>query len=235
MNNYLNIMTSYYHSLNKIASNVDGDLVEGISHKLLKNNASLSEFNLEKKCKKIITLAILEEFYDDANVNSENETLINELGVSLAASVASSFSGQEVKIVTAKGKYDHINFKPPESVANAAERGLSARRKAPKSQKGGLSPQEAKKQGIGSGVTRAVNLKNRNKLSPGTIKRMKAFFSRHEKNKKIDKGKTRGSDKGYQAWLLWGGDPGKSWANKVVRQMEAADRKSKKGRHLRSK
>lgn len=30
-------------------------------------------------------------------------------------------------------------------------------------------------------------------------------------------------DKGYVAWLLWGGDPGKSWAAKVLKQMEAAE------------
>jgi len=56
---------------------------------------------------------------------------------------------------------------------------------------------------------------------------MKAFFDRHEGSKKIDKGKTHATDKGYIAWMLWGGDPGRSWANKVVRQMDAADKKKK--------
>jgi hypothetical protein len=28
-----------------------------------------------------------------------------------------------------------------------------------------------------------------------------------------------------QAWLGWGGDPGRAWANKVMRQMKAADKK----------
>jgi hypothetical protein len=54
---------------------------------------------------------------------------------------------------------------------------------------------------------------------------MKAFFDRHEKSKKIDPGKTHATDKGYIAWLLWGGDPGRSWAEKVCRQMDAADKK----------
>ena len=124
------------------------------------------------------------------------------------------------------GKYDHIDFKPPKSVADAAIRGLELRKK--NKGKGGLSTQQAKSEGVGSGVQRAVNLKNRDTMSPSTVKRMKAFFDRHQKSKTIDKGKSPGEDKGYIAWLLWGGDPGYSWSKKIVRQMEAADKKSKK-------
>jgi hypothetical protein len=121
------------------------------------------------------------------------------------------------------GKYDHIDFKPPQSVADAAERGLELRKK--NKGKGGLSSQQAHEEGVGSGVARAVSLKNRDNLSPDTVKRMKAFFSRHEKNKKIDHGKKPHEDRGYISFLLWGGDPGRSWAEKVCRQMEAADKK----------
>ena len=128
--------------------------------------------------------------------------------------------------MTAK-KYSHIDFKPPEGVAKAAERGLELRKKAPKSKKGGLSVSQASKEGVGSGVQRAVNLKNRDMMNPDTVKRMNNFFNRHEKNKKIDKGKTAVEDKGYQAWLLWGGDPGAAWARKIVKQMDAADKKAK--------
>jgi hypothetical protein len=124
-------------------------------------------------------------------------------------------------------KYEHINFVPPKSVADAAKRGLEIRKKASKSNKGGLDVKEAKREGIGSGVQRAVNLKNRDTLSPDTVKRMHSFFSRHEKNKGIGKGKTAETDKGYQSWLLWGGDPGQKWANKVVEQMKKADEKAK--------
>lgn len=120
------------------------------------------------------------------------------------------------------GKYDHIDFKPPKSVADAAARGLELRKK--NKGKGGLSGSQAKKEGVGSGVQRAVNLKNRNVLSPSTVRRMKAFFDRHEKNKKADKGTPLTEDKGYIAWMLWGGDPGRAWANKIVKQMDAADK-----------
>ena len=138
--------------------------------------------------------------------------------------VAAKWLFAQGNVKTAKGKYDHIDFAPPESVAHAAERGLEYRKKGGG---GGLSTEEASKQGIGSGVQRAVNLKNRDTLSPATVRRMSNFFNRHQKNKAID-AKFKGTpwkDRGYVAWLLWGGDSGRSWAAKVVRQMDAADKK----------
>lgn len=125
----------------------------------------------------------------------------------------------------ADGKYSHINFKPPSSVSSAAVRGLMLRREQSKSQKAGLDAQQAAAQGIGSGVQRAANLKNRSEMDPSTVKRMKAYFDRHASNYQLDAGKSPKEDKGYVAGLLWGGDAGRSWANKVVRQMEAADKR----------
>ena len=129
-------------------------------------------------------------------------------------------------ITEAPKKYDHIDFKPPAGVAKAAERGLELRKKS--GGKGGLNQKQAKQAGVGSGVSRAATLKNRQNVSPSTVKRMKSFFARHEKNKDIAKGKSAHEDKGYVAWQLWGGNAGKSWANKVVKQMNSADEKAKK-------
>ena len=121
-------------------------------------------------------------------------------------------------------RYEHIDFKPPQNVADQAKKGLEYRQKGGK---GGLSSQEAGKEGIGSGVQRAVNLKNRNNLTPETIKMMRGFFARHEKNKSIaPKNKdTPWKDAGHVAWLLWGGDVGKKWVDKIIKQMEDADKK----------
>jgi len=53
---------------------------------------------------------------------------------------------------------------------------------------------------------------------------MKAFFDRHEVDKK---GATFGEQgKGWQAWNGWGGDAGYAWARKVVGQMESTDKKT---------
>lgn len=120
-------------------------------------------------------------------------------------------------------RYEGIDFVPPQSVADAAARGLELRKKF---KRGGLSPQEAGKQGIGSGVIRAASLKNRQKLSPETVKRMANYFSRHAIDLRSEAAKKSSEPTaGEIAWLLWGGDPGKTWAEKVKAQMERADEK----------
>lgn len=110
---------------------------------------------------------------------------------------------------------------PPADVARAAARGLELRRKH---KRGGLDVKQAAKHGIGSGVQRAVNLKNRDELSAETVKRMKSFFARHRKNKsgKMPDGTPSA---GAIAWLLWGGDAGDRWSKKVVAQLEKKGKK----------
>ena len=110
-------------------------------------------------------------------------------------------------------KYDGIDFTPPQGARDAAKRALEVRGTKPPSQRG-MTP---------VGIARARDLQNGVKLSPDTIKRMKAFFDRHEVDKK---GSTFGEQgKGWQAWNGWGGDAGYSWAKKVVGQMESRDKK----------
>jgi len=110
-------------------------------------------------------------------------------------------------------KYDGIDFTPPQGAQDAAKRALDVRETKPPSQRG-MTP---------VGIARARDLINGVKMSPDTIRRMKAFFDRHEVDKK---GATFGEQgKGWQAWNGWGGDAGYSWARKVVGQMEARDKK----------
>ena len=112
---------------------------------------------------------------------------------------------------------DAESFAPPSSVRAAARRGLELRKKHGK---GGLTTQEAGKQGIGSGVARAGDLAGGGKISFATIKRMSAFFSIHEKNKSGGE-----DDAGYIAWQLWGGDAGRSWANRIIKMVESRQSK----------
>ena len=120
-------------------------------------------------------------------------------------------------------KYNDSWFTPPKGVQQAAARGLRNRKKYGR---GGLTNKQASEQGIGSGVQRAVNLKNGNKVSPQTIKRMKSFFARHEKNKNSRKPDGTPAA-GKIAWDLWGGDAGKRWAESVDKKMKRADEKAK--------
>lgn len=112
------------------------------------------------------------------------------------------------------GKYDGIDFTPPQGARDAAKRALDVREGKPASQKG-MTP---------VGIARARDLMNGVKLSPDTVRRMKAFFDRHEVDKKGATWDEQG--KGWQAWNGWGGDAGYAWARKVVGQMEARDKKT---------
>lgn len=103
------------------------------------------------------------------------------------------------------------SYSPPEGARANARRGLELRRKYGR---GGLTNSEASEQGIGSGVQRASNLANGKSLSLDTIRRMHAFFERHEKNK--DTPPEEGN--GKIAWLLWGGDAGRRWAAGILRR-----------------
>jgi lambda family phage portal protein len=111
-------------------------------------------------------------------------------------------------------KYDGIDFTPPQGARDAAKRALDVREGKPASQRG-MTP---------VGIARARDLQNGVKMSPDTIRRMKAFFDRHEVDKKGATWDEQG--KGWQAWNGWGGDAGYAWARKVVGQMEARDKKT---------
>ncbi len=71
------------------------------------------------------------------------------------------------------------------------------------------------------GIARARDLSNGKTLSPDTVRRMLAYFTRHEGDKTGATWDDQG--KGWQAWNGWGGDAGYAWARKVVKQMDAVD------------
>jgi len=113
-------------------------------------------------------------------------------------------------------KYSHISFVPPSGVRREAARGLAFRR-------------EHGRGGTAIGIARARDLSNGTELSPSTLRRMKAFFDRHAPDRKATgfrSGEEGFPSNGKIADLLWGGRSGESWANKVVRQMNAADERT---------
>jgi hypothetical protein len=62
-----------------------------------------------------------------------------------------------------------------------------------------------------------VNLKNRDELTLKTVKRMKNFFNRHRTYKERGYHRDRTSAS-YISWLLWGGDAGDKWAQRIVKE-----------------
>ena len=97
--------------------------------------------------------------------------------------------------------------------ANAA-RGIKIRESKPASQQGGTI----------IGLGRARDIIARRPMSEDTVRRVKAYFDRHEIDKQGSTWNEQG--KGYQAWLLWGGDAGYAWAKRIVASLNKQDDRS---------
>ena len=116
-----------------------------------------------------------------------------------------------------KNLFSAESYKPPASAVANAKRGLALRKEYGR---GGLSPSEAKSQGIDSGVTRARKIAS-GKVSRHDVRRMSAF-NRHRKNYRPEKKMPDGGPTaGTIAWLLWGGTSGVNWAKKKSASMNA--------------
>lgn len=102
------------------------------------------------------------------------------------------------------------SFTPPQSVRIAALRGLDWR-------------DQYGRGGTQIGVARARDLSNGRAVSIKTLKRMKAYFDRHEIDSQAIgwlKGEKGFPSAGRIAWELWGGDAGRRWAELKLKQLE---------------
>jgi HK97 family phage portal protein len=105
-------------------------------------------------------------------------------------------------------------FVPTDEMAAEAERGLRWR-------------EEYGRGGTEVGVARARDISNKRALSLDTVQRMASYFARHEVDKEGE-GWSDGQD-GYPsagriAWALWGGDPARAWAERILGQEEDSGR-----------
>ncbi len=95
-------------------------------------------------------------------------------------------------------------FTPTHRMAAAARRGLRLREKFGRG-------------GTEVGVRRAQQLAGRKPVTAEDVKSMHSFFARHAVDKQA-KAHEWDSDNdpsaGFIAWLLWGGDAGKEWADR---------------------
>jgi len=104
------------------------------------------------------------------------------------------------------------SYAPTQGMIEEARRGLDWR-------------EEYNRGGTEIGVARARDIVNGRNLSRDTIGRMASFFARHEVDKE-GQGFTPDQD-GYPsagriAWALWGGDPGKTFADAIMADEERA-------------
>ena len=138
--------------------------------------------------------------------------------------VSASSMHDRILLARARGHEDGnlvtINFAdgsyiPTNAMADNARRALEIREKKPMSQRGMTSV----------GIARARDLMNKRPMSEDTVRRMKAFFDRHEADKQGSTWSEQG--KGWQAWNGWGGDAGYSWATAIVERLNKQAEQSK--------
>jgi len=108
------------------------------------------------------------------------------------------------------------SFVVPEDVRKAAAKGLALREKFGR---GGMSPSEAKKEGIWSGVNTAKALIS-GKISKALAERMRRYFIRHASDADAKGDDSRGywgndsnPRNGWIAHHIWGCSDGRSWVN----------------------
>jgi hypothetical protein len=108
-----------------------------------------------------------------------------------------------------------LDRKPTRAMAANAARGLELRR-------------EFGRGGTAVGVARARDISNRANLSDRTILKMHSYFARHAVDASAPGwGDPSDPSAGWIAWLLWGGDSGRTWA-RVRRDKIMAARKPKR-------
>ena len=100
------------------------------------------------------------------------------------------------------------NLKIPKQMQHNAEKGLKLR-------------DEYGFGGTEVGEHMAETLAKGGQLSEDEVRHVSKYFPRHAHDNLDQTGK--GDEKpshGYVAWLLWGGDEGREWSEKLVKQMD---------------
>jgi len=131
-----------------------------------------------------------------------------------AAGATNVHGPDEIAANYAAADYSGINLSVPSAVVAEAKRGLKWR-------------EEFGRGGIGPGQTTARMLIG-GKMTIPRVRKMRAFLARHEVDKQgegFNPGEKGYPSAGRIAWALWGGNPGQSWANKIMRQVEAREKR----------
>jgi hypothetical protein len=111
--------------------------------------------------------------------------------------------------------YDGINFTPPAGVRAACRAGLKLKEEG----HGGKGL-------VAATVSWASKLAAGQKISPEKARKMNAWFARHSVG---SSSRTLGdkTSPAWVAWQLWGGNAGKAWSAKLVKQMESRESTAK--------
>jgi hypothetical protein len=127
--------------------------------------------------------------------------------------IAAQLAADAPRTAPAPATFADESFPVPKGVADEAETALAWRR-------------EHGRGGTEVGVARARDLKNRRPVSLDTLKRIKAYFDRHESDTDAEgfrPGEPGFPSAGRIAWGLWGGNPARRWAEDRLAGVEARD------------
>ncbi len=98
--------------------------------------------------------------------------------------------------------FSDSDLTPPAKVAANAKMGLELRERF---HRGGTEV----------GEHRAEQLRDRRKISEDDLKAIYSYFARHVVDKRPGWDDPDKPSAGYVAWLLWGGDEGKAWVDRL--------------------
>lgn len=109
------------------------------------------------------------------------------------------------------GRYDHIDFTPPQGVRDACLRGVALHEGGVTGD--GIEPET---------VEWARKLARGVAITPSKARKMARFFGRNQRFQSEPK-----DSPAWASWQLWGGHAGDAWSEKLVSQMDAADEATK--------
>jgi len=108
-----------------------------------------------------------------------------------------------------------VDLQPTQEMAEEAAQGLEWR-------------EEYGRGGTEVGVARARDISNRKNLSEETVARMVSYFARHAVDLEAEENRDPQAEgypgAGLIAWKLWGGDPGRDWANRKMDELEGEEK-----------
>ncbi|PNY82268.1 DNA-binding protein [Deinococcus koreensis] len=105
-------------------------------------------------------------------------------------------------------KKSAVDLSIPEQVQENAQRGLRLR-------------EEHGFGGTKVGEATAKLLSGGGSVSARKVRHISRYFPRHAGDNLDQTGKSGKPSRGYIAWLLWGGDAGRTWSEKAVKALDA--------------
>ena len=111
-----------------------------------------------------------------------------------------------------------MNFTVPKNIREIASRAIAYNLSFPISQRAAYKDENGKRvQGTGMRTAR--------RLASGTVDDeqvilMRAWFARHGESEKEREARKDRTSRASRAWQLWGGNPGRRWANFTFKKIE---------------